>query len=198
MIERIINYHLRNRWVVLVGLTILIGVGLRTMLTIPVDAFPDLTNNQVVVLTECPSMAPVEVEQLVTFPIEASLMGMPGTQSIRSISKLGLSMVTIIFDDDVNTWFARQLVNERLIEVRGRLPEGLDPILGPMATAFGEVYQYTVEGGGLSAMDLKTIHDWQIRYALRTVAGVNEVNSGAGETKQYIIEAIRRCSSATA
>lgn len=188
MIERIINYHLRNRWVVLIGLTVLIGVGLRTMLTIPVDAFPDLTNNQVVVLTECPSMAPVEVEQLVTFPIETSLMGMPGAQSVRSISKLGLSMVTIIFDDNVNTWFARQLVNERLIEVRGRLPEGLDPILGPMATAFGEVYQYTVEGGGLSPMDLKTLHDWQIRYALRTVAGVNEVNSWGGETKQYIVE----------
>ena len=154
-------------------------------LQIPIDAFPDLTNNQVVVITECPSMSPGEVEQLVTFPIETALMGMPRTEGVRSISKLGLSMVTIVFDDSVNTYFARQLVNERLQQVRSRLPEGLQPSLGPAATAFGEVYQYTVEGA-LSLMDRKTIQDWQIRYALRTVPGVNEVDTGvdsAGNTR---------------
>lgn len=187
MLQRIIDFHLRNRWMVLLGVLLVAAFGVWVMLNIPVDAFPDLTNNQVVVVTECPAMAPGEVEQLVTFPIESALMGIPRTQGIRSISKLGLSMVTLIFDDDVNTWFARQLVNERLQEVRGRLPQGLDPVLGPMATAFGEVYQYTVEGGGYSAMDLKTIHDWQIRFALRTVPGVNEVNSWGGETKQYAV-----------
>ncbi|MGQ9862846.1 MAG: efflux RND transporter permease subunit, partial [Thiobacillaceae bacterium] len=187
MLQRIIDFHLRNRWLVLVGVLLVAAFGVWVMLNIPVDAFPDLTNNQVVVVTECPAMAPTEVEQLVTFPIESALMGIPRTQGIRSISKLGLSMVTLIFDDDVNTWFARQLVNERLQEVRGRLPQGLDPVLGPMATAFGEVYQYTVEGEGYSPMDLKTIHDWQIRFALRTVPGVNEVNSWGGETKQYAI-----------
>jgi len=187
MLQRIIDFHLRNRWLVLLGVLLIAAFGIWVMLNIPVDAFPDLTNNQVVVVTECPAMAPSEVEQLVTFPIESALMGIPRTQGIRSISKLGLSMVTLIFDDDVNTWFARQLVNERLQEVRNRLPQGLDPVLGPMATAFGEVYQYTVEGEGYSAMELKTIHDWQIRYALRTVPGVNEVNSWGGETKQYAV-----------
>lgn len=189
MLQKIIDFHLRQRWVVLLGVSLIVIVGVSVMLRIPVDAFPDLTNNQVVVVTECPSMAPSEVEQLVTFPIESALMGIPKTEGIRSISKLGLSMVTLIFDDSVNTWFARQLVNERLQEVRSRLPQGLDPTLGPMATAFGEVYQYTVEGKGYSPMELKTIHDWQIRYALRTVPGVNEVNSWGGETKQYTIEA---------
>lgn len=188
MLQRLIDFHLKQRWVVLVGILLILFIGIRTTLNIPMDAFPDLTNNQVVVVTECPSMAPTEVEQLVTFPIESALMGIPHTEGIRSISKLGLSMVTLMFDDSVNTYFARQLVNERLQEVRGRLPEGLDPTLGPMATAFGEVYQYTVEGGGLSPMELKTLHDWQVRYALRTVPGVNEVNSWGGETKQYVIE----------
>lgn len=189
MLHHLIDFHLRNRLIVLAGLLLLIGVGLRVLYTIPIEAFPDLTNNQVVVITECPAMAPAEVEQLVSFPIETALMGLPRTEGIRSISKFGLSMVTLIFDDDVNTYFARQLVNERLLEVRSRLPEGLDPLLGPMATAFGEVYQYTVEGGGLSQMDLKTLHDWQIRHALRTVPGINEVNSWGGETQQYAIVA---------
>jgi cobalt-zinc-cadmium resistance protein CzcA len=187
MLPRFIDFHLRNRWLVLVSALLVAGFGLWVMLNIPVDAFPDLTNNQVLIITECPAMAPSEVEQLVTFPIESALMGIPRTLGIRSISKLGLSMVTLIFDDSVNTWFARQLVNERLQEVRARLPLGLAPVLGPMATAFGEVYQYTVEGEGYTQMELKTIHDWQIRFALRTVPGVNEVNSWGGETKQYAI-----------
>jgi cobalt-zinc-cadmium resistance protein CzcA len=188
VLNRLIDYHLHQRWVVLVGLLLIVATGVWSMLQIPIDAFPDLTNNQVVVITECPAMAPVEVEQLVSFPIESALMGIPRTTGIRSISKLGLSMVTLVFEDDVNGWFARQLVNERLQEVRGRLPEGLDPVLGPMATAFGEVYQYTVEGGGLSQMELKTLHDWLVRPALRTVPGINEVNTWGGETKQYTVE----------
>jgi len=188
MLTRFIDFHLRHRLFVLVGLTGLIAVGVAVMLRIPIDAFPDLTNNQVVVITECPAMPPSEVEQLVTFPIETALMGIPRAQGIRSISKLGLSMVTLMLDDSVNTYFARQLVNERLQEVRARLPEGLEPTLGPVATAFGEVYQYTLEGGGLSAMDLKTLHEWQVKLALRTVPGVNEVNTWGGQSRQYQIE----------
>jgi cobalt-zinc-cadmium resistance protein CzcA len=188
MLARIIDFHIRNRWVVLIGLLALIGSGIYTMLRLPVDAFPDLTNNQVVVNTDCPAMAPSEVEQLVTFPIETALMGLPRTEGVRSVSKFGLSMVTVVFEDSVNTYFARQLVNERLQEVRSRLPEGLEPTLGPMATAFGEVYQYTVEGDGRSAMELKTLHEWQIKPQLRTVAGVNEVNTWGGETRQYHVE----------
>lgn len=188
MLARLIDFHLANRGLVLTGLILLVAGGVKVMLDTPVEAFPDLTNNQVVVVTECPAMAPTEVEQLVTFPIESTLMGIPNTEQIRSISKLGLSMITIIFHDEVNPWFARQLVNERLQEARSRLPEGLSPVLGPMATAFGEVYQYTMEGAGHTPMELKTIHDWQIRYALRTVPGVNEVNSWGGETKTYTVE----------
>jgi heavy metal efflux system protein len=185
MLNRIIDFHLRHRWFVLAGLGGLIALGLYTLSQIPIDAFPDLTNNQVVVVTECPAMAPSEVEQLVTFPIETALMGVPRAQGIRSISKLGLSMVTLELDDSVDTYFARQLVNERLQEVRTRLPGGLEPSLGPVATAFGEVYQYTLDGGGLSAMELKTLHEWQIKNQLRTVPGVNEVNTWGGETRQY-------------
>jgi len=188
MLNRIIDFHLRHRLFVLIGLVGLIAAGVYTMLHIPIDAFPDLTNNQVVVITECPAMAPTEVEQLVTFPIETALMGMPRTEGVRSISKLGLSMVTIVFEDSVNTYFARQLVNERLAEARTRIPEGLEPTLGPVATAFGEVYQYTLESPHMSLMELKNLHEWQIKHQLRAVPGVNEVNTWGGETQQYVIE----------
>ncbi len=193
MLYRIIDFRLRHRWFVLFGLVAIIAYGVYTMLQIPVEAFPDLTNNQVVIVTESPAMAPTEVEQLVTFPIETTIMGIPNTTEIRSISKFGLSMVTLVFEDSVNPWFARQLVNERLQEVRSRLPSGLEPTLGPMATAFGEVYQYTLEGGGLSGMDLKTVQEWQVRYALRTVPGVNEVNTWGGETQQFhvVVDPVR-------
>ena len=188
MLSHIIDYHLRHRWVVVFGLVGLIGWGLFSLFRIPVDAFPDLTNNQVVITTECPGMAPIEVEMLVTYPTETALMGLPKTEHVRSISKFGLSMVTVVFDDSVNTYLARQLINERLQEVRQRLPDGLDPRLGPVATAFGEIYQYTLEGKGWSAMDLKTLHEWQIKNQLRTVPGINEVNTWGGETRQYHVE----------
>ncbi len=139
-------------------------------------------------MTDSPGMAPAEVEQLVSFPIEVSLMGTPNTQVVRSISKAGLSVVTVVFDDSVATYFARQLVNERLQGVRAQLPQGWSLRLGPVATAFGEVYQYTVEGSQQTPMELKTIQEWQIRNQLRTVRGVNEINTWGGETKQYHVE----------
>jgi heavy metal efflux system protein len=188
MLRRIIDFHLEHRWFVLIGVFAIVAAGVWSMLRIPIDAFPDLTNNQVVVITECPGMAPAEVEQLVSFPIETSLMGIPRTETIRSVSKLGISIVTIVLDDAVPTYFARQLVNERLQEARTRIPQGLEPGLGPVATAFGEVYQYTLEGQGYSAMDLKTIQEWQIKHQLRTVPGVNEINTWGGETKQVHID----------
>jgi cobalt-zinc-cadmium resistance protein CzcA len=188
MLKRLIDFHLDHRWFVLFGLIGIVAFGFYTMLQIPIEAFPDLTNNQVVVITEAPAMAPSEVEQLVTFPIETALMGMPKTLGIRSVSKLGLSMVTVVFEDSVATYFARQVVNERLQEVRSRLPEGLEPTLGPVATAFGEVYQYTLSGKGFSAMEMKTLHEWQIKNQLRTVPGVNEVNTWGGETREYHVE----------
>ena len=132
-------------------------------------------------------MSSSEVDELVTYPIESALLGMPRVETVRSISKLALSMVTVIFDDSLNQYLARQLVSERLEEVRARLPRNLQPALGPMATAFGEVYQYTLEGPA-SLMDVKTFQDWTLRYALRGVPGVSEVNAWGGQSKQYSIQ----------
>lgn len=183
----VIDFALNNRWLTLTALLLMCAGGLYLAGHVPIEAFPDLTNNQVVVITEAPAFPPTEVEQLVTFPLETALMGLPKTEGIRSMSKLGLSIITVIFDDSVNTYFARQLVNERLQEARTRLPQGLEPGLGPVATAFGEVFQYTVDGPQ-SLMDRKTVHDWNIRHQLRTIPGVNEVNTWGGETRQAVVE----------
>ena len=185
---RAIDFLLDNRWLVGGLLLALIVGGLTIMFRLPLEAFPDLTNNQVVVTVQCPGMSPVEVEQLVTFPLETSLMGMPKLQMVRSTSKLELSMVTVIFDDSMDKYLVRQLVAERLNQVQGRMPAGLQPVMGPMATAFGEVYQYTVQSPHMSLMQLKTLHDWVVRYSLLTVPGVSEINSWGGYTKQYTIE----------
>ncbi len=187
MLNRIIHFHLDNRWLVVMGLLLVVAVGYYTVTRIPLEAFPDLTPNQVTIVTPAPAMAPDEVADLVTFPIESAVMGLPRAQGVRSISKLGLSMVTIVFDDGVSIYFARQIVNERLQEAKNRIPPGLEPTLGPVATAFGEVYQYTVHGDGYSPMELKTIHEWMVKNQLRTVHGVNEVNTWGGETQQYQI-----------
>lgn len=179
---------LANRWLILVFLVLISAAGVNTALNLQIDAFPDLTNNQITVITECGPMSPDEVERLVTYPIETSLMGVPKMTQLRSISKLGLSLVTVVMDDSVDLYFARQLINERLREARARLPQGLEPVLGPVATAFGEIYQYTIEGGDLSLLDRKTLQDWVIRPQLRTVPGINEVNSWGGFSKQYTVE----------
>ncbi len=183
-----LSFALRNRWLVLSLLFGVAAAGIYTMLHLNIEAYPDLTNKQVVVTTEAPGLSPVEVEQLITFPLETSMLGMPKTQTVRSISKLGLSMITVVFDDSMDIYLARQLVNERLGQAQSRIPQGFQPMLGPLATAFGEVYQYTLQGGNLSLMDRKTMQDWDVRYALRTVPGISEVNSWGGYTKQYAIE----------
>jgi cobalt-zinc-cadmium resistance protein CzcA len=139
LIERFVAASLRQRLFVLLCLAALVATGVMAYREMPVEAFPDLTNNQVVVVTEAPGLAALEVEQRVTYPVETALMGVPGTQEVRSVSKSGLSLVTVVFDDGVAIYFARQLVNERMADVRTRLPEGLSPTLGPVATAFGEI-----------------------------------------------------------
>jgi cobalt-zinc-cadmium resistance protein CzcA len=187
MSRGIVDFAIENPWAVLAATAIFIAGAGYVAWRIPVDAFPDLTNNQVVITTECPAMPPGEVDRLVTFPLESALMGLPKTEVVRSMSKLGLSTITVVFDDAVNLYFARQLVNERIQQAQSRLPAGLQPSLGPVATAFGEVYQYTVDGP-LSLMDRKLLHDWQLRYMLRTVPGVTEVNSWGGESRQYEIQ----------
>jgi cobalt-zinc-cadmium resistance protein CzcA len=186
MLKRIIDATLVYRWFVVLGLFVLLGVGGYALYTLPVEAFPDLTNNQVTVVTEAPSMPPTEVEQLVTYPIEQSMMGMPKQQEVRSLSELGLSMITIVFDDSVPMYFARQLVNERLQQITSQLPSGIQPVLGLPATAFGELYQYTLSGP-MSPMALKDLQEWQIKRQLRMVPGVSEVNTWGGEVKQFQI-----------
>ena len=187
MLKALIDFHLHNRWVVFLELILVAGYGLYSLSLLPVEAFPDLTNNQIVVLTECPAMGAAEVEMLVTYPIETAMMGLPRMEEVRSVSKLGLSMVTVVFDDAVDTYFARQVMNERLNGVQSRLPGAVKPALGPVATAFGEVYQYTLEGPQ-SAMELKTLHDGQIRNQLRALRGVNEINTWGGLTRQFQVE----------
>src|SRR5258708_962113 len=186
MLNRIIDLTLAYRWLVLTGILALLGAGGYALYTIPVEAFPDLTNNQVVVVTDAPSLPPTEVEQLVTYPIERAMLGLPNKQEVRSLSKLGLSMVTIVFDDSVAMYFARQLVAERLQQIASGLPRGIQPTLGLPATAFGELYQYTLSGP-MSPMDLKDLHEWVIKPQLRTLPGVSEINAWGGQTKQFQI-----------
>ncbi len=184
-IERFVATSLRQRMFVLICLAALIVTGVVAYRDLPVEAFPDLTNNQVTVVTEAAGLAAVEVEQRVSYPIETALMGVPGAEQVRSVSKSGLSLVTVVFEDAVPIYLARQLVNERVLEAKGRLPAGLSPTLGPVATAFGEIYQYLVESDGANLMERKTIHDWDLRTQLRSVKGVSEINSWGGLTRQY-------------
>jgi heavy metal efflux system protein len=184
-IERFVAAALRQRLFVLLCLAALVVTGVAAYRDLPVEAFPDLTNNQVVVVTDAPGLAAIEVEQRVSYPIETAVMGVPGAEQVRSISKQGLSIVSIVFADAVPVYFARQLVGERLLEARGRIPDGLEPTLGPVATAFGEIYQYLLEGDSTDAMGKKTLHDWEIRTRLRSVPGVSEINSWGGLTQQF-------------
>ena len=184
VIERFVAASLRQRLFVLICLAAFAVTGVFAYRGLAVEAFPDLTNNQVTVVTEAAGLAATEVEQRVTYPVETALMGVPGASEVRSISKPGLSLVTVVFDDNVAVYFARQLVNERIADVRSRLPDGIAPTLGPVATAFGEIYQYLIEGSA-DLMDRKTIHDWDIRTQLRSVRGVSEINSWGGLTRQY-------------
>src|SRR6266702_3062356 len=186
LLNRIIDFTLKYRWLAFVGTLALLGGGGYALYTIPVEAFPDLTNNQVVVVTDAPSLPPSEVEQLVTYPIERSMLGLPNKEEVRSLSKLGLSMVTIVFDDSVPMYFARQLVSERLQQISSLLPQGVQPVLGLPSTAFGELYQYTLSGP-MSPMELKDLHEWVIKGQLRTSPGVSEINAWGGQTKQFQI-----------
>jgi len=138
------------------------------------------------VITEAPSLPPSEIEQLVTYPIERSMLGLPNKEEVRSLSKLGLSMVTVVFDDSVSGYLARQLVSERVQQISSSLPQGVQPVLGLPATAFGELYQYTLSGP-MSPMELKDLHEWVIKSQLRTIPGVSEINAWGGQTKQYQI-----------
>jgi cobalt-zinc-cadmium resistance protein CzcA len=184
MLNRLIDFSLRNRLLV-VALTLLAaGFGVLSLRQLDIDAFPDTTPVQVQINTVAPALGPEEVEQQITFPVEQSLSGLPRLQSLRSVSKFGLSQVVVIFEDGTDIYFARQVVSERLGAVE--LPAGIArPKMGPVSTGLGEVFHYVVTGQGDDATDLRTIHDWVIRPKLRTVRGTAEVNSWGGFEKQY-------------
>lgn len=186
MIERIIDFSLKFRFLIITLTVLLTGAGVYMTLHLPLDAVPDVTNIQVQINTEAAGLGAVEVENLITFPVETSMMGLPDIAEIRSLSKTALSQVTVVFKDWVDIYFARRLVMERLQEAREHIPKGIGaPIMGPISTGLGEIYQYIVEGDEYSLMELRTIQDWIIRFQLLTVPGVTEVNSFGGFTKQY-------------
>lgn len=194
MLERIIGLSIRQRWAVLSIALILAAIGVWNFGRLKIDAVPDITNVQVQVNTAAPGFSPLEAEQRITFPVETAIAGLPGLEYTRSVSRYGLSQVTVVFEDGTDIYFARQLVNERLQGVRGTLPETAQPELGPIATGLGEIFMYTVEpkkgarkadGTAYTPQDLRTLHDWVVRPQLRTVPGVTEVNSVGGYRKEY-------------
>jgi cobalt-zinc-cadmium resistance protein CzcA len=212
MFDNAMRFILGKRFLVLLlGATVLL-LGILTWTRLPIDAFPDVTNVQVMILTDVEGLSPAEVERLITFPVETQMSGVPGVRQVRSLSQSGLSQVVVIFEDDVDLYLARQLVFERLSVARASLPEGVEPKLGPISTGLGEVYQYTVESGyycpahrgvwaegpgpcpqcgrplaeaDVDLMALRTIQDWMIAPQLRKLSGINEVNSLGGLVRQF-------------
>jgi cobalt-zinc-cadmium resistance protein CzcA len=189
MIERLIAASLRFPGAVIAGTLALIAGGVWSLVNIRVDAFPDLTPNQVQVITVAPGLSPNEIENLVSYPLETAMMGLPRTQLVRSISKSGISVVTVSYDDDVDTYFARAQVQQRMQDASGSLPAGLRPSLGPPATPMGEVFQYLVESDSSSLVELRNIHEYTIKPLLRTLPGVADVNSWGGLVQQFHVQA---------
>ncbi len=186
MLNQVIDFSLRHRFLVLLAVAAVAAAGVYAMFNLDIDAFPDTTPVQVQINTVVPTLGPEDAERQITFPIEQALGGMPRLESLRSISKFGLSQVVVAFEDGTDIYFARQLVNERLLSVE--LPEGSPrPELGPVSTGLGEVFHYMVTGKGDEATSLRTIHDWVIKPKMRTAKGVAEVNSWGGYEKQYQI-----------
>jgi copper/silver efflux system protein len=188
MIDRLIEISLKNKFIIVAIWIGIAGWGLWAMLGAPVDAIPDLSDNQVIVFTDWQGRSPQEVEDQITYPLTVNLQGLPGVKVVRSSSAFGFSMIFAIFDDDVDLYFARTRVLERLNLVTKQLPAGVVPTLGPDATGVGHVFWYTVEGGGRSLRDLRSLQDWYVRYQLNSVPGVAEVASVGGTVKQYQID----------
>ncbi|PPD11202.1 MULTISPECIES: efflux RND transporter permease subunit [Methylophilus] len=193
MIESMIRGALKQRLIVLVIAIALIGAGLFAVKKLSVDAFPDVTNVQVMIATQATGKSPEEVERFITVPLEIAMTGLPGLTEMRSVNKNALSLITLVFTDSTDVYFARQLVMERLMEVMERMPQGVTPILGPVSTGLGEVYQFTLDKPGdgkkeLTREDLterRAIQDWVVRPLLRGIPGVAEINSQGGYVKQY-------------
>lgn len=186
MLDKIIAFSIKNKLLVLLFALLIMAGGAISLANLPIDAVPDVTNVQVQILTKAPALGPQEVEEFVTYPVEAAMNGLPDVEEIRSISRYGISAVTVVFKEHVDIHFARQLVQQRLEEARESIPQNFgSPQMGPATTGLGEVYHFTVEGEGYSATELRTLLDWDIAYRLRTVPGVIEVNAWGGFAKQY-------------
>jgi len=196
MFERIIRFSIEQRWLILLAVLGMAALGIFNYQKLPIDAVPDITNVQVQINTAAPGYSPLETEQRVTYPIETVMAGLPGLQQTRSLSRYGLSQVTVIFKDGTDIYFARQLVNERIQSARESMPGGISPVIGPISTGLGEIYLWTVEaekgakkadGKPYSPTDLREIQDWIIKPQLRNVAGVTEINSIGGYAKEFHI-----------
>ena len=193
MLNSLIRTALSQRLLVVVLALVLCGFGFRAATKLSVDAFPDVTNVQVQVATEFSGRSPEEIERFVTVPLEIAMTGLPGLVEMRSLNKSGLSIITLVFTDKTDVYFARQLVTERLIEVNQRMPAGVTPVLGPVTTGLGEVYQYTLDhpDDGQRALtpaelaERRIVQDWVVRPLLRSIPGVAEINSQGGYVRQY-------------
>ncbi len=194
MFEKLILFSINQRWLVMLVALGIVVLGVFSYKKLPIDAVPDITNIQVQINTTAPGYAPLEVEQRVTYPIETVMAGLPKLEKTRSISRYGLSQVTVVFEEGTDIYFARQLVNERIAQAKEKLPAGIRPEMGPISTGLGEIFMWTVESkeGALKAdgtpytpMDLREIQDWIIKPQLRNVPGVNEINTVGGYVKQY-------------
>ncbi len=188
MVNAVIRWCLNNTLLVLLAMGAIIGGGWYAMMNIPVDAIPDIGEKQVIVVAEWPGRSPQDVDDQVTYPLTVALQGTPGVKVIRSMSGFGFSMVFVIVHDNIDYYWARSRVLERMNMTRGRLPEGVEPVLGPDATALGQIFWYTVEGEGFDLAELRSIQDWYVRYQLNAVEGVSEVASIGGHVKQYQID----------
>jgi cobalt-zinc-cadmium resistance protein CzcA len=187
--RRLIELSLAHRLVVILLSLLVVGAGWSAFQRLPIDAFPDVTNIQVTVISQASTLSPLEIEQLVTYPIEQALTGLPHSTEVRSLSKFGLSMVTAVFEDGTDIYFARQLVLERIFTVAGELPDGTTSNLGPISTGLGEVFQYTLESDRRDLMELRSLQDWVLRPILRTVPGVAGVDSFGGYVRQFHVVA---------
>jgi cobalt-zinc-cadmium resistance protein CzcA len=196
MFDRIIHFAIAQRWLVLLLVAGMAGVGVYSYQRLPIDAVPDITNVQVQINTVAPGLSPLEAEQRVTFPIETAMAGLPRLEQTRSLSRYGLSQVTVTFKDGTDLYFARQQITERLQEAAARLPAGVTPAMGPMSTGLGEIYLWTVEasagakkpdGSAYTPLDLRDIQDWIIKPQLRTVPGVTDINTIGGYARQYLV-----------
>ena len=196
MLETIIRSSIQRGTLVLIAVAILCGLGVWNFTKLSIDAVPDITNIQVVINTEAPGYTPLEVEQRVSYPVETAMAGLPNLQHTRSVSRYGLSQVTVIFKDGTDIYFARQLVNERLDAAKSSIPSSLEPLLGPIATGLGEIFMFTVDaepdavnanGSSISPTDLRTVHDWIIRPQLLRVSGVVEVNPIGGFKREILV-----------